>query len=94
MSSLSVTFVTPESSVWTGEAAQVVVPAADGSLGILPRMQPVLAILREGPVRVISADGNVEEFVIDGGFCSVDDDVVTIGVDELESEPTSSRDAR
>lgn len=91
MSSLAVTFVTPETSVWQGEASQVVVPAADGSLGILPRMQPTLAILGEGDVRVIGTSGDVDVFRIDGGFCSVDDDVVTIGVDRLESDRPSGR---
>lgn len=82
MSSLQVTFVTPSSTVWRGEAAQVVVPASDGSMGILPRMQPTLATLKPGTVRVIAASGAVEEFAVDGGFVSMDDDVVTIGVSD------------
>lgn len=85
------TFVTPESTVWNGQAAQVVVPAADGSLGILPKMRLVLAILGEGDVRVIGASGEVDVFRIDGGFCSVDEDTVTIGVDRLESDGAFQR---
>jgi len=83
VSSLEVTFVTAGSTVWTGRAAQVVVPALDGSMGILPRMQPTLAILGSGDVRVIDESGRAEVFGVDGGFMSMDDDIVTIGVDSL-----------
>lgn len=81
MSSLDVTFVSADRTVWSGEAAQVVVPAEDGSMGILPRMQPTLAVLREGAVRIIDADGSVQTMPVHGGFVSMSDDVVTIGVD-------------
>lgn len=91
MSSLEVTFVTPESTVWTGRAAQVVVPAADGSMGILPRMQPTLATLGTGDVRVIAEDGSVEVFRVESGFMSMDENVVTIGVDRLAAGDRSGR---
>ena len=84
MSALDVTFVTADRTVWTGEAAQVVVPAVDGSMGILPQMQPTLAILGIGAVRIISQGGDVQELAVEGGFVSVDSDVVTIGVDDAK----------
>lgn len=83
MSTLEVTFVTAGSAVWSGRASQVVVPAVDGSMGILPRMQPTLAILGTGDIRVIDESGAVEVFGVEGGFVSMDGDQVTIGVDEL-----------
>lgn len=84
MSSLEVTFVTADRTVWSGHAAQVVVPAADGSMGILPQMQPTLAVLGRGLVRIISEGGGVEQHNVVGGFVSVDGDVVTIAVDDAE----------
>lgn len=84
MSTLEVTFVTSDRTVWSGQAAQVVVPAADGSMGILPRMQPTLAVLGEGKIRIIDQDGSVSERAVQGGFVSVDSNVVTIGVDDAE----------
>lgn len=84
MSALQVTFVTSGRTVWSGQAAQVVVPAVDGSMGILPSMQPTLAVLGDGQVRIIDQDGSVSERVVHGGFVSVDSDVVTIGVDDAE----------
>lgn len=84
MSSLDVTFVTADRTVWSGEAAQVVVPAADGSMGILPQMQPTLAVLDRGLVRIIDQSGQATERSVVGGFVSVDSDVVTIAVDDAE----------
>ncbi|MBK0330356.1 F0F1 ATP synthase subunit epsilon [Brachybacterium halotolerans subsp. kimchii] len=84
MSTLEVTFVSADRTVWSGSAAQVVVPAADGSMGILPRMQPTLAILERGAVRIIGEDGEVTERAVDGGFVSMDRDVVTIAVDHAD----------
>ena len=85
MSALEVTFVTADRTVWTGQASQVVVPAIDGSMGILPQMQPTLAILGTGTVRIHDLDGHVDERSVEGGFVSVDSDVVTIGVDDAEA---------
>lgn len=84
MSSLEVTFVTADRTVWSGQAAQVVVPAADGSMGILPQMQPTLAVLDQGLVRIIDESGQATERSVVGGFVSVDSDVVTIAVDDAE----------
>ncbi|EYT48208.1 F0F1 ATP synthase subunit epsilon [Brachybacterium muris] len=91
MSTLEVTFVTADRSVWSGRAAQVVVPAADGSMGILPQMQPTLAVLDRGLVRIIGEGGEVTERDVVGGFVSVDGDVVTIAVDDAERVSRSER---
>ena len=61
---------------WTGQAAQVTVPLADGQLGVRPGRQPVLAIVGRGAVRIVSDDG-VVKVPGAGGFCSVDHDVIT-----------------
>ncbi|WP_010534939.1 F0F1 ATP synthase subunit epsilon [Brachybacterium squillarum] len=84
MSALDVTFVTSDRTEWSGKAARVVVPAADGSMGILPRMQPTLAVLDRGIVRITSDSGEVTEREVRGGFVSVDADVVTIAVDHAD----------
>ena len=91
MSSLAVTFVTSDRTVWSGSASQVVVPAVDGSMGILPRMQPTLAILDRGVVRIHDEAGQGSEREVAGGFGSVDDDVVTIAVDRAERHESTER---
>ncbi len=42
---VSVEVVVPSGVFWAGEARSVTVPAASGTLGILPRHQPVAASL-------------------------------------------------
>ncbi len=87
---LEVTFVTADRTVWTGRAKAVIVPAIDGSMGILPQMQPTLSILDKGLVRITGEDGEITERAVHGGFVSVDEDVVTIGVDEAVSAEHAS----
>lgn len=84
MSALDVTFVTADRTVWSGQASMVVVPAIDGSMGVLPQMQPTLAVLDSGLVRIIAVEGEALERRVQGGFVSVDGDVVTIAVDNAE----------
>src|SRR5690606_41487767 len=45
---LNVEVVSPARVLWSGEASMVSAPAADGSMGVLPGHQPVLAVLRNG----------------------------------------------
>lgn len=83
MSELNVNLVAADGEVWQGEADEVVVPAEEGPMGILPRHAPILAALGEGEVRIKSSSGT---FTADceGGFVTVDQNVVTIAVDNAK----------
>ena len=82
---MKVDIVATDSVLWEGEAASVVVPAADGDLGILPGRQPLLAVLRPGDVRITSKDGSEHAVPVVAGFVSVDQDLVEIVVDNSSS---------
>ena len=75
---LIVDIVAPDRTLWAGEAAFVSAPSVEGSIGLLPGHEPILSVLGHGIVKVKQADGNETEFVIDGGFLSLDHDMVTI----------------
>lgn len=81
---LSVDVVATDASLWRGKASSVIVPAAEGDLGILPGRQPVLAVLRPGTVRITPPSGSVVELEVLEGFVSVDEDVVTVVVDNSD----------
>lgn len=66
---------------WAGRATRVSVPLADGELGVLPGRQPILAILGRGEVRIAVPDGEPVMVPVEGGFCSVDHDAVTVAAD-------------
>ena len=74
---LRVAVVSPQRTLYEGEADMVVAPAWDGELGVLRGHAPLLALLGEGRLRVRAADGE-HRFQIAGGFLQVSNDVVTI----------------
>lgn len=79
--SLRVNLVTAERELWSGEASMVIAKTAEGEIGILKGHEPMLAILVPGRVRVtaIEADSVAVE-ITEGGFLSVEHDVVTVVV--------------
>ena len=74
---LSVAVITPQSTVYEGDADMVVVPAWDGEVGILRGHAPMMALLGEGEMRV-TRGGAEERFFVSGGFVQVADDVVSV----------------
>jgi F-type H+-transporting ATPase subunit epsilon len=74
---LQVSVISPEKTIYEGEADQVVAPAWDGQLGVLQGHAPMLVLLGEGELRV-TRGGADQRFQIRGGFLQVADDVVTI----------------
>lgn len=75
---LQVEVVSAHGRLWGGTASQVQVPLLDGSLGILPRRQPLLAQLGEGTVSVMTIEDGLHSFTVKDGVVSVDSDFVTI----------------
>jgi F-type H+-transporting ATPase subunit epsilon len=84
--------LTAEGRLYSAEVEFVVVPAAEGELGILDRHEPVLALLKAGPVRITrdGVGGSDEEVLfVSGGFVDVgrdedDKTVVTVLADSGE----------
>ena len=85
MAHLDVELVAADRMVWSGEARMVSAPAVDGDIGILPGHAPLLAIMKEGTVRISPTDGSERHVRVDAGFLSVDGDRVTVVVDHAET---------
>jgi F-type H+-transporting ATPase subunit epsilon len=83
MAKLNVEIVTPEARVAQLSAEEVVAPAADGMIGILPGHAPFLGLLAPGPLTVRSG-GRTEAWFVSGGFLEVNEDLVRILPDEVE----------
>ena len=79
MASLQCEIVTPERKVFSCEASFVVLPAAEGEMGVLPKHEPVVTTLNAGSTRV-TVDGANEpnKFVVEGGYAQVEADKVII----------------
>jgi F-type H+-transporting ATPase subunit epsilon len=74
---LTVAIISPDSTVYEGEADMVVVPAWDGEVGVLRGHAPMLVLLGAGEMR-ITQGRTVQRFQVAGGFMQVADDVVTV----------------
>ncbi|MEO7130141.1 MAG: F0F1 ATP synthase subunit epsilon [Dermatophilaceae bacterium] len=85
MSSLKVEMVAADRKVWEGEAKLVRARTTLGDIGILPGHAPLLGVLGQGAVMIEGLDGARHEAVVDGGFLSVDSDVVTIVAENVEA---------
>ncbi|GAB4083768.1 F0F1 ATP synthase subunit epsilon [Myceligenerans cantabricum] len=83
MAELSVDLVATDRKVWSGAAKEVSAPSVDGQIGVLANHTPLLAVLRPGTVSVRTDTGTAVEAQVDGGFVSVDENLVTIVVDEI-----------
>jgi F-type H+-transporting ATPase subunit epsilon len=75
--------VTAEKVVFSGDVDIVVVPGAEGEMGILPHHAPLMTTLNAGQ---ITARKDKEEYLlaVSGGFLEVQPDRVIILADEAE----------
>ncbi|PXA70605.1 F0F1 ATP synthase subunit epsilon [Cryobacterium arcticum] len=75
---LSVSVVSADQQVWSGEATMVVARTVEGEIGILAGHEPLLAILSSGEVRLTLPDGSKVVAEAADGFLSVENDTITI----------------
>ena len=81
---LRVSVVSPERTLFEGEAESVVAPAFDGEVGILTHHAPMLTLLGNGRLRVRSGGGE-QQFTVTGGFLEVADDRVRVVTERAET---------
>jgi len=74
---INLTVVTRERKIIDTEADEVVLPATDGEIGILPGHTPLLTTLRIGEMRYRNG-GRVERMVLSWGFAEVLPDRVIV----------------
>ncbi len=67
---LKVSVISPEASLYQGDATSVVAPAFDGEVGILTGHAPMMTLLGKGELRVEGGSGS-KKFAIEGGFLQV-----------------------
>ena len=80
MAKLRLEIVTPEAQKFSDDVDMVVIPGAEGELGILPLHVPLMTRLLPGEVR-ITRDGKQTELVIGTGFVEVSQTHVAILTD-------------
>jgi F-type H+-transporting ATPase subunit epsilon len=80
----SVSLVTPEGPAFEGDVEMLVVPGADGEIGVLARHAPLVALLNAGSTRIYRdrASDDVVEFATGPGFFKVEQDRALALVDD------------
>jgi len=81
---LTVEMVTPDGSVYNGEASMVIVPGVEGELGFLPQHEPLVTLAKVGETRVQQPDGVWQRFATGIGYVQVLFDKVLLVVDQAE----------
>ncbi|MBM3144058.1 MAG: ATP synthase F1 subunit epsilon [Chloroflexi bacterium] len=76
--------VSQDRMIFEGDVDTVVLPGAEGEMGILPRHAPLLTTLKFGVIKVRSK-GKEEVFTVSGGVAEVQPDIVTILADAAEN---------
>lgn len=82
MSVMQVEVVSNEESIFSGEASFIVVPTLSGELGIYPRHEPIMSLVRPGALRVTQENSSEEVLVaVSGGVLEVRPYKVTVLAD-------------
>ncbi len=71
---LNVSVISPEATLFEGEAPSITAPAFDGEVGILAGHAPMVTVLGTGTLKV----GNGPSFTVSGGFLQVVDNQVRV----------------
>ncbi len=82
---LELRIITPDGQLPPDRAAYVVLPAADGYIGILPRHISLVTVLKAGVITYRRRqDGERQRVAVGGGFAEVADNEVTVLADTAE----------
>ncbi|HAE03150.1 MAG TPA: F0F1 ATP synthase subunit epsilon [Rhodospirillaceae bacterium] len=73
--------VSPEKLLFSGEVDMVVLPAAEGDMGILPGHAPVITTIRPGTICIFNGNSVEKRLFVAGGFLEVTPDRCTVLAD-------------
>lgn len=76
--------VSQDRIVYSGDAEMVLIPGAEGYMGILPHHTPVLTVIQFGVITVRTKSGE-QFFAVAGGVAEVQPDQVTVLADAAEN---------
>lgn len=82
---MRVTVISPEASLFDGEAEAVVAPAYDGQVGILPNHAPFMTLLGSG-VLTVRHQAATSRFTVSGGFLQVVDNTVRVVAEQVQGD--------
>jgi F-type H+-transporting ATPase subunit epsilon len=90
---LALEIVSPEKLLLSKPVDLVVIPAAEGEMGVLPNHAPMIVLLRSGTIRLTSGGAVTDTLFITGGFAEITPTRVTVLATEATPVGELSRDA-
>lgn len=80
---MRVTVISPEVAIFDGDADSLTVPTYDGSIGVLPRHAPLMALLGAGELAVHRGEVT-DRYQVRGGFVQVAHDAVRVVAEHVQ----------
>jgi len=80
---MRVLVISPEASLFDGDADSVIAPVYDGEVGILPNHAPFMAPLGRGTL-VVKHAGQATRFTVDGGILQVVSNTVRVVAEQIK----------
>lgn len=62
--------LSPDKNIYSGVVKSILLPGADGALGILENHAPIITVLRKGTIKIEGNDGT-QNFEVNGGVVEV-----------------------
>ncbi|MBI2071283.1 MAG: ATP synthase F1 subunit epsilon [Elusimicrobia bacterium] len=84
MKIFELTVVTPERITFQGKISSLILPAWEGSMGILPGHTPALVLIKEGVIRTQNEEGIEETMSVSGGFVEIGQRKATLFAETAE----------
>jgi F-type H+-transporting ATPase subunit epsilon len=84
---MRVLVISPDASMFDGDADSVVVPIYDGQMGILPGHAPFMAPLGKG-LLTVTHRGKAQKFTVAGGLLQVVDNTVRVVAEAVQRDKT------
>jgi F-type H+-transporting ATPase subunit epsilon len=85
--------VTPEKLLLSRPTDMVVIPAAEGEMGVLPGHAPMIVLLRGGTIRLYQGGNVTDTLFVAGGFAEVTPERCTVLATEILKVAEVSRQA-
>lgn len=75
--------VSPEKLLLSRSVEMVVIPAAEGEMGVLGQHAPMLVLLQGGTIQLCEGDQVTERLFVSGGFAEITPQRVTVLANEV-----------
>jgi len=93
MATFDLELVSPEKLLLSRPVEMVIIPAAEGEMGVLPGRAPMIVALKGGVIRVQENGSITERLFVMGGFAEITPTRVTVLADEATPVAQLSRAA-